>query len=42
MVWARAAFVAIVAVALPVTVAVVTAVVAEIAFLFLIVARLRR
>ena len=40
--WARAAFVAIVAVALPVTVAVVTAVVAEIAFLFLIVARLRR
>ena len=42
VVWARAAFVAIVAVALPVTVAVVTAVVAEIAFLFLIVARLRR
>ena len=42
VVWARAAFVAIVAVALPVTVAVVTAVVAEIALLFLIVARLRR
>jgi hypothetical protein len=40
--WARAAFVAIVAVALPVAVAVVTAVVTELTLLFVIVARLRR
>ena len=40
--WARAAFVAIVAVALPVAVAVVTAVVTELALLFMIVTRLRR
>ncbi len=40
--WARAAFVAILAVALPITVAVVTAVVTELALLSTIVVRLRR
>ena len=40
--WARAAFVAIVAVALPVAAAVVTAVAMELGLLVLIVARLRR